>query len=327
MIETMDGQGQTRSVPGDLRTQELSQGVFAFIQADGSWGWSNAGLVTDAGDALLIDTFFTLPQTRRLLAAVSDAAPQARVTTVVNSHLNGDHCHGNQLVEEARTITSACAASEVEHELPPATYQWLQSHPPEGVAGRYMTRHFGGFDFSGIELSPPTMTFSGRLSLQVGRITVSLMELGPAHTDGDVAVHIPDAGVVFCGDLLFQGDHPVVWSGPLLGWADACDALLATEATTFVPGHGAVVGRAEVARFAQYLRDLHGQASASAYAGLSLEEAAARVSLDAYGDLGLPERVVTAVAAVYRERGLPAPATPLELLGPVARFAEAHSQS
>ncbi|MEU5545139.1 MBL fold metallo-hydrolase [Streptomyces sioyaensis] len=323
----MNDRSQTRPAPGDLRTQELARGVFAFIQADGSWGWSNAGLIADAGDALLVDTFFTLPQTRRLLTAVSAAAPEACVTTIVNTHLNGDHCHGNQLVVGARTITSTCAASELEHEVQPATYQWLQNHPPEGVAGEYMTRHFGGFDFSGIELSPPTTTFSDRLTLQVGRITVNLMELGPAHTDGDVAVHIPEAGVVFCGDLLFQGDHPVVWTGPLLGWADTCDVLLATAATVFVPGHGPVVGREEVARFGEYLRDLHEQASTAADAGLPVEEAAARLSLDAYGTLGLPERVLTAAAAVYRERGLPAPATPLDLLGPVAHLAETLSHS
>ncbi|MFH8409580.1 MBL fold metallo-hydrolase [Streptomyces sp. NPDC018019] len=318
----MNDPHQDHVAVGELRTQEIRPGVHAFIQGDGSWGWSNAGLVHDGGEALLIDTFFTLPQTRRLLSAVASAAPGARVTTVVNTHLNGDHCHGNQLVEGARTITSACGAFEVGHEVPAATYEWLQSHPPEGASGGYVTRHFGGFDFSGIQLTPPDVTFNERFDLEVGRTAVELLELGPAHTHGDVAVHVPDASTVFCGDLLFQGDHPVVWSGPLLGWADACERLLATGATTFVPGHGPVAGRADVEGFAEYLLDIHEQASAAADAGLPVEDATAQLKLDAYGDLRLPERTLTAVAAVYRERGLPAPAAPLELLGPMARLSE-----
>ena len=75
---------------------ELGNGCFAWLQPDGGWGWSNAGLVTDAGASLLVDTLFDLALTREMLAAMRRATPAAaRIGTLVNTHANGDHCYGN----------------------------------------------------------------------------------------------------------------------------------------------------------------------------------------------------------------------------------------
>ena len=68
---------------------------------------------------------------------------------------------------------------------------------------------------------------SDRLDLQVGGRTVSLLEVGPAHTAGDAVVHLADAGIVFTGDILFHGGHPIVWAGPVANWIAACDRVLA----------------------------------------------------------------------------------------------------
>ncbi|MEU7040880.1 MBL fold metallo-hydrolase [Streptomyces varsoviensis] len=308
--------------PGQpLRTETIAPGVFAFIQGDGSWGWSNAGLVASRGEALLVDTFYTLPLTRRLRTAVAAAAPDARVTTVVNTHLNGDHCHGNQLFPDAEIITSDANAAGIDHEVPPALYPQLQQNPPAGPAGEYFTHHFGHFDFSGIEFTPPTRTFRDRLDLRVGDLDVELLNVGPAHTGGDVVVHVPEASTVFLGDILFQDDHPVVWAGPVLAWADACDRLIATGARTFVPGHGRLAGPADLARFRDYLRHVHEEAARAAAAGVPLATAARAIPLDAYAGWPLSERVVATVAAVYREVGAPAPAAPLELLTMMAEIA------
>jgi cyclase len=64
-------------------------------------------------------------------------------------------------------------------------------------------------------VTPPTRTFTDRLDVTVGDRRVELIEVGPAHTDGDVIVHVPDAGVVYAGDILFIGGHPIMWTGPV----------------------------------------------------------------------------------------------------------------
>src|ERR1700739_4472207 len=92
--------------------QDLGNGCYAYLQPDGSWGWSNAGLVVDGGESLLIDTLFDLPLTRAMLDSMRRAEPTAtaRIGALVNTHSNGDHVFGDELVTGAEIIASkACA--------------------------------------------------------------------------------------------------------------------------------------------------------------------------------------------------------------------------
>src|ERR1700692_2495980 len=94
--------------------REVGDGLFAYLQPDGGWGWSNAGLVADGEQTLLIDTLFDLKLTEQMLSDMRRAVPTAsRIDTLVNTHANGDHCYGNQLLREARIVASARAAAEV----------------------------------------------------------------------------------------------------------------------------------------------------------------------------------------------------------------------
>ena len=90
---------------------ELGNGTYAYLLPDGGWGWSNAGLITDGGESLLVDTLFDLPLTAEMLTAMRDAAPAAKsIDTLVNTHANGDHTYGNQLVKgaENRRVARLC---------------------------------------------------------------------------------------------------------------------------------------------------------------------------------------------------------------------------
>ena len=98
---------------------EIGEGCFAYLQPDGSWGWSNAGLVTDGTASLLVDTLFDLKLTADMLEVMRDATPAAaQIDTLVNSHANGDHCYGNQLVSGAEIITSSATAEEMSEVSP-----------------------------------------------------------------------------------------------------------------------------------------------------------------------------------------------------------------
>ena len=82
----------------------------AYLQPDGSWGWSNAGLVVDGDASLLVDTLFDLRLTGEMLDAMRRATPAAAaIDVVVNTHANGDHCWGNQLVRDAEIVGSRAA--------------------------------------------------------------------------------------------------------------------------------------------------------------------------------------------------------------------------
>ncbi|MFD7668330.1 MBL fold metallo-hydrolase [Streptomyces sp. NPDC059788] len=306
------------------RLVPLSPTTWAWTHDSTAWGYSNCGLVASDGEALLMDTQFTLKGTRQLLDAIADAVPSATITTVVNSHQNGDHTWGNELVGDAEIITSEASAAHLCHEMSPDMLSALSRSEPTSAVTAYAVEHFGGFDFDGITVTGPTRTFTGSLEITVGRTAVRLLDLGAGHSAGDVAVHVPEDGVVFTGDALFHGGHMIVWSGSLTSCVAACDTLLATGATTFVPGHGAVTDRAGLTAFRDELSRIFETATAHARRGTELAEAARLVKAAHAGGLAHPERLFTAVAAAYQEAGAEhVPSTTFELVEGMARLANA----
>jgi len=297
---------------------DLGGGLFAWLQPDGSWGWSNAGLVTGGGGAsLLVDTLFDLRLTREMLDAMRDAsAAAARIDVLVNTHANGDHCFGNELVEGARIVASKACAEEMGLVTPATMHALLENGDALGPAGVFFRDAFGAFDFAGIRLTPPTETFTGSLECRVGDRLVRLLEVGPAHTRGDVVVEVPDARVVFSGDILFIDGHPILWEGPIGNWIRACDAIAAMRPEVVVPGHGPLTDLAGVQRVREYLVYIRDEARVRFDAGLPALEAARDISLADYASWGDAERIAVNVATLYREFGDPNPPPgPLDLFG------------
>ena len=288
---------------------DLGTGCFAWLQPDGSWGWSNAGLVVDGEATLLVDTLFDLPLTAEMLAAMRAAVPSAaRIDTLVNTHANGDHCFGNELVGATAIVASEACAKEMGEVPPDLLAQLVANADALGpVSADFVRRAFGPFHFKGITLTPPTETFSGESIRQVGAKEVHLIEVGPAHTRGDVLVHVPADRTVFTGDIVFANAHPIIWAGPVANWVRACDRILSMEVETVVPGHGPLCGLEAVNALRAYLLHIESEAKRCLAAGLSREEAARAVALDDYASWGDAERIAVNMAALYRELGDPAP--------------------
>lgn len=301
---------------------EVADGVWAYLQPDGGWGWSNAGLITGDDSSLLVDTLFDLRLTADMLEAMRATSPAAHhIGTVVNTHANGDHCYGNSLVGDAQIIATARCATEM-LELPPATMAaMLRSADALGAAGQFVQRIFSPFSFEDIPLTLPTRTFEDRLDLRVGDRTVSLLEVGPAHTAGDAVVHLPEAGVVFTGDILFHGGHPIVWAGPVANWIAACDRVLALRPSVLVPGHGPLATPAALVDLKGYFMLLSTEARTRYEAGMSPLEAARDIDLGPYAGWSEAERVVANVRALYRDFGDASSADALTMMGEMAALA------
>ncbi|MCA9686950.1 MAG: MBL fold metallo-hydrolase, partial [Myxococcales bacterium] len=246
--------------------------------------------------------------------------------TVVNTHANGDHCWGNQEVRDAEIIASRRSAEEM-HEVTPALMAKLDKVArlslrlgPLGrglgrladklgiellasviEAAPFVVEIFGDFHFDGIDLVLPTRTFDGSLDLQVGDKRVELIEVGPAHTRGDLLVHVPAARVVFTGDILFIGGHPIVWEGPVSNWIAACERIEAMDVEAIVPGHGPLTDKAGVARLRAYLAHLQAEARARYDAGMSVGEAARDIDMREFAEWTEGERVIVNVDTLYRE--------------------------
>ncbi|MEQ1755652.1 MAG: MBL fold metallo-hydrolase [Micropepsaceae bacterium] len=282
---------------------ELGNGMYAWMQPDGSWGWSNAGLITDGDQSLLVDTLFDLSLTRDMLKGMKDAAPKAtaRIGTLVNTHHNGDHCYGNELVHGAEIVASVHAAEEMKREQPALLAGFLKAAPNLGLTGEYLKHCFGAFNFDGITPTPPTTTFTGKLQRKIGNKVVDLIEVGPAHTGGDVMVHVPGDRTVFTGDILFIEGTPIMWAGPIGNWIAACDSILALNCETIVPGHGPITDKRGVKAVQSYLTYIRDEARKRYDAGLNARDAAHDIALGDYDSWGDAERIAVNVSTLYRE--------------------------
>jgi cyclase len=304
---------------------DLGNGCLAYLQPDGSWGWSNAGLIVDGSENLLVDTLFDLKLTREMLDEMRDKVPSARkIKTLVNTHANGDHTFGNQLVAGADIITTEQTAKEMlEH--PPQFLRGLKADRARlGEGAEFLYEMMAkNFDWDDVVYTAPTRTFSERLDLKVGDKDVQLIYAGPAHTKGDTLVYVPKDKTVFAGDLLFVGGHPVIWAGPVGNWIKACDLILGWDVDVVVPGHGPVTDKSGVARFKSYLEYINTEARKRYDAGMDPYTAATEIKMDPFMDWIDSERIVINVASLYKEYGMKEEITPLALWTNMSHFHKA----
>ena len=305
---------------------ELGDGLHAYLQPHGGWGWSNAGLITAGGASMLVDTLFDLKLTGEMLDSMKPITDADPIEAAMNTHHNGDHCFGNQLLPPGVTIYATPATVEAMQAAPPQLLTILKGlEDPE--LGGFARRIFGPFEFEGIELRLPTETYEGRLELRLGGREVIFTELGPAHTASDSIAHVPDAGVVFTGDLLFVGGTPIAWDGTIQNWFDACEHILSLGAHTLVPGHGPVTDASGVRELVRYLSYVRDEARARFEGGMDAVAAADDIDLSDFAEWSDPERIAVNVEAVYRELDPQRPAaSPAELFARMARWSASHSR-
>jgi cyclase len=284
--------------------QELAPDVYACLQPDRGLGWSNSGFINRDG-GLVVDTFWDLPRTRRLIETYARVA-EGPARRLVNTHHNGDHCWGNQLFTDAEIIGHRLCAASFGKERP-ETMEALRTGGGFGdPALADFARALADYDFSGIELTPPTVLIEERLDLDLDELRVELLYVGPAHTAGDVIVHLPEQRVVFTGDILFRLCTPIGWEGTFANWIAALERSEALAPEVVVPGHGPLCGVEGPREMKAYLEYVWGESKRLFDAEVPESEAAKRIDLGPYAGWTEPERLVFNVARAYRElRGEP----------------------
>lgn len=308
---------------------ELGDGLYAYLQPDGGWGWSNAGLITSNDTSLLVDTLFDLKLTQDMLDAMRPITDKNPIGQAFNTHGNGDHWYGNGLLPDGIPIVASARAIEDMRVAPPKAVDMLFNQVdlgPEFEA--FAKRTMRKFDFASVIERLPTEAFEQDHVLDVGDRHVRLLQLGPAHTSGDSIAYVPDAATVFTGDLLFIEGTPMMWAGPVSNWLLACDHILELNAKTIVPGHGPVTdasGVHDVRRYLTYVRD---ESRTRFDAGMDEDAAADDIDIGDFRDWGEPERIAANVANLYREfdPGL-TKLSPPELFVKMARWEARHDAS
>jgi cyclase len=285
------------------RLQEVADGIHVYLQPDGSWCLSNSGVLAGPKSVLLIDSAATAPRARALREAVAALTP-APVRTLVNTHHHGDHTYGNFVFPEATVVGHDRTRAEIL------------------AAGLQLKLIWPDVDWGDIEIVPPSVTFTDRLTVHAGELEVQLIHVGPAHTTNDVVAWIPDRGVLFAGDLVFNGVAPFCLMGSITGALEAIDTVRALGAATVVSGHGAVAGPEVFDANAAYLRWIKQVAQDGIAAGLPALDAARGSDLGEFSGLLDSERIVGNLHRAYAEhQGMPRGA-PLDTLAIFLEMAE-----
>jgi len=271
------------------KVEEVSPGIFGYIQLDGSWGLNNTGFITGTDGVVAIDTCFTEKRSRWFYDTVRKTAGSKTIRTLVNTHHHGDHTHGNYVFLPAATI--------IGHE------KCREEVTATGVGTKGM---FPGVDWGEIVVAPPVVTFEERLNIYVDDLRIELIFVGPAHTTNDIVAWLPERKVLFAGDIVFNQGTPFAMMGSVAGWLEALERLKDLGIRTIVPGHGPVCGPEVLDEVGDYLRMLQDAAKKGSEAGLGPLETALQTDLGRFADLLDRERLVGNLHRAFSElRGEP----------------------
>ena len=291
-----------------MELREIARDVYACLQEDRGLGWSNAGFV-NLGGGLAVDTLFDLPRTRRMMDLYATVSRKP-ARYLVNTHHNGDHTWGNQLFKDAEIIAHRLCAQEMEREKRQDLLGLFQAghsapeHFPPGL--RRFIDGMREFDFSGIDITLPNRLIEDRLDLDLNGSACHIVYVGPAHSAGDVIVHLPEHRVVYAGDILFNRCTPLGWDGTKAKWVEAIDLVISLDPEVIVPGHGPLCDIDGARELRAYFEYVYSEARHLFDDGLSPLEASKKIDLGPYAQWTEPERLIFNVARAFREfRGEP----------------------
>jgi cyclase len=268
---------------GPAELVEVADRVFAYVQPDGSWYINNTGFVVGESSIVSIDSCSTERRTREYRERIASISP-APVTMLVNTHHHGDHTYGNSQFGTATIIAHDNCRTEV---------------IDTGLLGN--TGIWDPVDWGELTLTPPTLTFADRVRLWSDDRPIEVSYVGqPAHTNNDSLVWLPEQGVLFCGDLLFNGGTPFLLMGSVRGAIDVLREVVAPiPARIIVPGHGPPCDRDLIDTIVGYLEFVLAAAGRGRNAGLSPLETARGTDLGDYADWLDSERIVGNLHRAY----------------------------
>lgn len=280
----------------DFQLVKVAEGVYAAIAKPGGLASGNAGFVIGDDGVLIFDTFSTPAALDEMIVEIQKLT-KLPIKYAVNSHYHLDHTGGNQVLvargvpiiahdnvliwQTTKNKRFLPAAADLAKRKADATKQLAETPEDQKDKRTQLEKTIRRNDaLMAITLTNPTKTFkSGTMELKLGKRKVILATL-PGHTGGDVFAFVPDANVVFTGDLGWSKTLPNLVDATVADWIPTLDTILKQHPTAkFVPGHGNVAEAADIKDFRDYLDDLRARVKQGIASGLTLDQAKQQLTL------------------------------------------------
>jgi cyclase len=303
----------------DFQLLKVADGVYAAIAKPGGLASGNAGFVIGDEGVLIFDTFFTPAALEELIGEIQ-ALTKLPIKFGVNSHYHLDHTGGNQVLS-ARGVPIIAhdnvlkwqttknkrflqTPEELQKRRADAAKQLSEIPDDQKDKRAPLERLIRRLDATmAIKLTNPSVTFgAGIVRLYLGKREVVLATL-PGHTGGDVFAYVPDANVVFTGDLGWSKTLPNLVDATVNDWIPTLDKVLSQYPTAkFVPGHGNVAEAAEIKDFREYLDDLRTRVKQGIADGLTVDQAKEQLKLpEKYKSFAFQNFATPNVEDMYKE--------------------------
>jgi len=218
-------QGQPDFSKVEIKTTKLADN---FYTLEGQGG--TIGILTGPDGIFMVDTQFA-PLSQKIAAAIKQVSNQP-IRFIVNTHVHGDHTGGNENFAKMGAVI--ISRNELRDRL---------AHPAPGANGAPVA--------PAPAAALPLITYEGQMTFHMNGEDIRLIPIPRAHTDGDTMVYFPGPDVIMTGDFYRSVQYPNIDranGGSLNGMLDGLGRIigLAGPNTKIVPGHGPMVGRAEV---------------------------------------------------------------------------------
>jgi len=303
----------------DFQLVQVADGVYAAIAKSGGLASGNAGFVIGDDGVVIFDTFFTPAAIEELISEIQKLTNKP-IKYAVNSHYHLDHCGGNQVlasrgvpiiahdnVMQWQTVKNKRflpAPEELQKRKADAEKQFSETPAEQTDRRAQLERQIRRLDaMMAIKLTNPTKTFSsGTMELKLGKRKVILATL-PGHTGGDVFAFVPDANVVFMGDLGWSKTLPNLVDATVNDWIPTLDKILKDHPNAkYIPGHGSVAAAADIKDFRDYLDDLRARVKQGIANGLTVDQAKQQLTLpEKYKSFAFQNFATPNVEDMYKE--------------------------
>jgi glyoxylase-like metal-dependent hydrolase (beta-lactamase superfamily II) len=203
---------------------------------------ANAGIVIGMDGILVVDTLISAKEARRFIADIGKVSDRP-IKYVVDTHYHLDHAFGNG---EFTRLGAVIISQENDRK----NLEKKGESALKGAKGYGLSDE----DLAGTVITLPTITFSERMSIDLGGESAELIFVGPSHSEGSALVWLPRRKILFTGDILFTDFHPFMGDADVAGWVKCLDFILSLDVTTIIPGHGPLSSKKDIADMKAYIQ-------------------------------------------------------------------------